>query len=183
MSIKDDQLIFRCFDCKKNYKKYFNKELIKRCANIYEFCNRNIVRFILLLRKGVYSYEYMDSWGRFDKGLLPEKEYFYGSLNKENITSIDYRRTERVFKKFNNKSLGDYNDLHVPSDTLLLADVFEYFTNKCIKICKFDPANFSLAPELTWEACLKKTGIKLELLTDANMLLMVENGIRGGICH
>ena len=64
---KDDQLVFRCFECKNNYKKEFNKELIKRFANIYEFCNKDINKSILLLRKGVYPYEYMDSWERFDE--------------------------------------------------------------------------------------------------------------------
>ena len=67
MMIKDDQLIFRCFECEKNYKKNFNKELIKRFANIYEFCNEDINKFILLLRKVVYPYEYMDSCERFDE--------------------------------------------------------------------------------------------------------------------
>ena len=71
---KDDKLIFRCFECKKNYKKDFNKELIKRFASIYEFCNEDINEFILLLRKGVYPYEYMDSWERFDETSLPDKE-------------------------------------------------------------------------------------------------------------
>ena len=70
---KDDQLIFRCFECEGNYKKDFNKELIKRFANIYEFCNENINEFILLLRKGVHPYEYMDSWERFDEKSLPDK--------------------------------------------------------------------------------------------------------------
>ena len=78
MSVKDDRLIFRCFECKKNYKKDFNKELIKRFANIREFCNKDINKFILLLRKGIYPYEYMDSWERFDETLLPKKEDFYG---------------------------------------------------------------------------------------------------------
>ena len=76
MSIKDDQLIFRCFDCKKKYKKAFNKELFKRFANIYEICNRNINKFTLLLRKRVYPYEYLDSWERFHEVLLPKKEDF-----------------------------------------------------------------------------------------------------------
>ena len=81
MSFKDEQLIFRCFEFKKNYKKDFNRELIKRFANIYEFCDKYINRLILLLRKGVYLYEYMDSWGKFDETLLPDKEAFYSSLN------------------------------------------------------------------------------------------------------
>ena len=71
---KDDQLIFRCFECEKNYKKDFNKELIKRFANIYEFCNKDINKSVLLLRKGVYPYEYMDSWERFDETSLPDKK-------------------------------------------------------------------------------------------------------------
>ena len=78
MSVKDDRLMFRCFECKKSYKKDFNKELIKRFANICEFCNKDINQFILLLRKGIYPYEYMDSWERFDETLLPKKEDFYG---------------------------------------------------------------------------------------------------------
>ena len=90
MITKDDQLIFRCFECKKNYEKDFNNELIKRFANIYEFCNEDINKFILLLRKGVYPYEYMDSWERFDETSLPNKEAFYSSLNMEDITDADH---------------------------------------------------------------------------------------------
>ena len=88
---------------------------------------------------------------------------------------------QKVFKKFNNKNLGDYHDLYVQSNTLLLADVFENFRNKCIEIYEIVPAYFSSAPGLAWQACLKKTGIKLELLTKNDMLLMVEKGIRGGM--
>ena len=117
---KDDQLIFGCFECKKNYEKDFNKELIKRFGNIYKFCNKDISKFILLLRKGVYPYEYMDSWERFDETSLPDKEAFYSSLNMENITDVDHRHAKRVFKSLNNKNLGDYYDFYVQSDTLLL---------------------------------------------------------------
>ena len=132
MITKDDQLIFRCFECKKNYKKDFNKELIKRFANIYKFCYEDINKFLLLLRKGVYSCEYMDSWERFDEKSLPDKETFYSCLNMEDIKDVDHRHAKRVFKEFNNKNLGDYHDLYVQSDTLLLADVFENFRNKCM---------------------------------------------------
>ena len=80
-------------------------------------------------------------------------------------------------------NLGGYHDLYVQSDALLLADVFENFKNKCSEIYKLDSAHFLSAPGLAWQACLKKTRIKLELLTNINMLLLVEKGIRGGICH
>ena len=185
MSVKDDQLIFRCFECKKNYKKEFNKELIKRFTNIYEFCNEDVNKFILLLKKGVYpyDYEYIDSLERFDETSLPDKEAFYSSLNMEDITDVDHRHVKRVFKNLSNKNLGDYHDLYVQSDTLLPAAVFENFSNKCIEIYELDPAHFLSAPGLAWQACLKKRGIKLELLTDVDMLLMTEKGIRGGVCH
>ena len=154
MTTKDEQLIFRCFQCKKNYKKDFNKELINRFSSTYKFCSEDINTFILLLRKGVYRYEYMDSWERFDE-TLPNKEGFYSSLNMEDITDVDHRHAKRVFKSLNYKNLGDYHDLYVHSDTLLLADVFENFRNMCIKVYELDPAHFLSVPGLTWQACLK----------------------------
>ena len=101
----------------------------------------------------------------------------------ENITDIDYRHRKTVFEYLINKNLGDYHDLYVQSDTLLLVDVFENFRNMYIKVYELDPAHFLSAPGLGWQACLQKTEVKLELLTDVDMLLMVEEGIRGGICH
>ena len=148
MTTQDEQLIFRCFSCKKNYEKNFNKYLIQSFANIYEFCNGNLNKFILLLRKGVYSYEYMDSWQRFDATSLPDKEAFYSNLNMEDITDVDYRHGKKVFEYLTNKNLGDYYDLYVQSDTLLLADVFENFRNTCIKVYELDPAHFLTAPGL-----------------------------------
>ena len=183
MITKDDQLIFRCFECEKNYKKDFNKDLIKRFASVYDFCIRDINKFILLLRKEVCPYEYIDSWERFDETSLPDKEAFYSSLIIKDITDVDYRHAKKAFKNFNNKNLGDCYDLYVQSDTLLLADVFENFRNMCDNIFELD-ATYSLSPpELASQACLKKTGVKLVLLTDNNMSLMVERGIRRGICH
>ena len=88
MKTKDENLIFKCFSCKKNYEKDYNKELIERFANIYEFCNEDLNKFILLLRKGVCPYEYIDNWERFDETSLPDKESFYSSLNMENIDDI-----------------------------------------------------------------------------------------------
>ena len=136
-----------------------------------------------MLRKGVYPYEYMDNWERFNETLLPSKESFYSNLNMENIDDIDYRHGNNVFRIFKLKNLGEYHDLYVQSDTLLLADVFENFRNTCLKVYELDPAHFLSLPGLAWPACLKKTNIKLELLTDYDMLLMIEEGIRGRICH
>ena len=101
----------------------------------------------------------------------------------EDITYVDYRHAKKVFKNFNNKNLGDHHDMYVQSDTLLLADVFANFRNKCIEIYELDPAHFLSVPGLAWQACLNRTGVKLELLADVDMLLIIEKGIRGGICH
>ena len=101
----------------------------------------------------------------------------------EDINEIDYRHANNVFKRFELENIGQYHDLYVQSDTLLLADVFENFRDICIKEYELDPAHFVSLPGLAWQACLKKTNIELELLTDYDMLLMVEEGIRGGICH
>ena len=97
---KNEKLILKCFNCKQYYEKDFNKELIKRFASTYEFCNGNLNRFILLLRKGVYPYEYKDNWERCDEISLPNKESFYSNLNMENIDDIDYRHGNNVFKRF-----------------------------------------------------------------------------------
>ena len=121
------------FECKKNYEKDFNKELIKKFANIYEFCNEDINKFILLLRKGVYLYEYTDTWERFNETSLPDKEAFYSNLNMEDITDVDYRHAKRVLKNISNKNLGDYHDLYVPSDTLLLADFLKILETRVLK--------------------------------------------------
>ena len=126
MKVTDKKLIFRCFDCKKNYRKEINKELIERFANTYKFCNNDINKFIMLLRKGVYPYEYMDGWNKFNEKLIPSKESFYSSLTLENITEVDYIHAKNVFKTFKLNNLGDYHDLYVRSDTLLLADIRKF---------------------------------------------------------
>ena len=128
----------------------------------------------MLLRKGIDPYEYKDSWERFDETSFPDKKEFHGNLNLEDISDIDYRHTKRVLKRFSNKNLWDYHDLFVQSDTLLLADVFENFRNDCTEIYELYPAHFLSIPGSIWPTSLKKTGVKLELLTDINILLMVE---------
>ena len=124
---KNEKLLLKCFKCNTYYKKKFNKDLIKKFKNTYSFYNNDLNKFILLLRKDVYPYEYMDSWERFNETSLPSKKDFYSNLNMENIDYIDYRHVNNVFKRFELENLGQYLDLYVQSDTLLLADVFENF--------------------------------------------------------
>ena len=176
---KNEKLILECYNCKQRYRKKFNKELIKRFASTYEFCNNHttgstaepssserINKFVLFLRKGVYPYEYMDAWEKFNEISLPSKEDFYSNLNMEDINDINYRHANNVFKVFKLENLGNYHDLYVQSDTLLLAGVFNNFRNMYLKEYELDPAHFLSLPGLAWQACLKKTNIELELLTD-----------------
>ena len=150
MKVIDETLIFRCFNCKKNYKKEINKELIERFASTYKFCNDDLNKFVMLLRKGVYPYEYMDGWDKFNETSIPSKESFYSNLTMENISETDYRHANNVFKTFKLNNLGDYYDLYVQSDTLLLADVFENFRKACIKTYELDPAHLISLPGLAW---------------------------------
>ena len=176
IEFKNNRLNYKCKECNDKSCKSIN-ELIEKFPNTYRFCNKDLNKFILPLRKGVYPYEYMDSLETFNETLLPDKESFYSELNKEGITDDDYAHAQKIWKVFKIKNLGEYHDAYLQSGTLLLADVFENFRVKCIKIYKLDSAHFLLAPGLVWQACLKKTGVKLELLTDNHMLMMIEKGI------
>ena len=136
-----------------------------------------------MLRKRAYPYEYIDTWEKFDETSTRPKEAYYSKLNEEGISDADYAHVQKVWEVFEIKNLHENHDLYVQSDTLLLVDVFENFRDKCIEIYGLDPAHFLSTLGLAWQACLKKAGVNLELLTDNDILLMVEEGIRGGICH
>ena len=148
--------------------------LIKRFYNTYKLSDNDINKFKLLLRKGVYPYEYMDRWKRFNETELPSKDKFHSKLNLEDISADDYAHAINVRNTFNISSLGEYHDLYVKLDTALLADVFENFRDKHIETDKLDPAYFLTTQGLSWWACLKKAGVKLELLTDEDMFLTYE---------
>ena len=135
----------------------------------------------LLLKKGVYPYEYMDSWQRFDETQLPPIDKFYSSLSDESISQEDYEHAQNVWRTFGCKNLGEYHDLYLRTDVLLLADVFENFRTTCLRQYELDPAHYYTSPGLSWDALLKMTGVKLQLLTDYDMFLFVEKGLRGGI--
>ena len=108
---------------------------------------------------------------------------FYSHLNMEKITDAYYMHGRRVCKDFEIKNLAEYHDLYLKRYTLLLIDVFENVTGMCLKIYQLGPAKFLWAFGLAWQAALKKAEVKLELFTDIDMLLIVEKGIRGGICN
>ena len=135
----------------------------------------------LLYKKGIYPYEYMDSFEKFSETSLPKKEDFYSKLNDEHITEDEYAHAKEVWKTFDCKTLGDYHDLYVKTDVALLADVFENFRKLCLQQYGLDPAHYFTSPGLSWDALLKKTGVELELFTDHEMHMFVERGIRGGI--
>ena len=137
----------------------------------------------LLTRKGVYPYDYVSSLDKLSETQLPPKEEFYSKLNDEDITDEDYNHAINVWNTFGCKTLRDYHNLYLKSDVLLLADVFENFRKTCLKHYKLDPAHYYTSPGLAWDACLKTTGQHLELLSDYDMLMMFERGIRGGITH
>ena len=137
----------------------------------------------LVSKKGVYPYEFMDDFEKFKKQSLPKKTSFFSRLKQEKISEEDFLHAQKVWKEFGLKNMGDYHDLYLKIDVLLLSDVMENFRKLCEKNYELDPAHFFTVPGMAWDAMLKITGIKLELLEDVDMLLMIEKGIRGGISN
>ncbi|KAL4142028.1 hypothetical protein QTP88_004560 [Uroleucon formosanum] len=135
----------------------------------------------LVTRKGVYPYEYTDSWERLDEEGLPSKRNFYSTLTETGIKEEDFEHAKEVWDHFTCTTLGEYSDLYLKIDVLLLADVFENFRDVCMRAYNLDAAHYFTAPGLSFDAMLKFTGQKLQLLDDYDMLLMFENGIRGGL--
>ena len=139
-------------------------ELIKKFSNIHQFCNGDINKFVLLLRKGVYPYEYMDSWKRFDETSLPDKKGFYRELYLEDITHKYYKHGQKVSEELKLKNFGDYHDFYVQSDTVLLIDVFENFRNKFIKIYERDLAHFFISVWIRMANLFKKDRSKIRII-------------------
>ena len=137
----------------------------------------------LITRKGVYPYDYVSSLEKLEEMQLSPKEEFYSKLNDEEINDDDYQHAINVWNTFKCKTIRDYHNLYLKSDVLLLADVFENFRKTCLKHYNLDPAHYYTSPGLAWDACLKETGQKLQLLHDYDKLMMFERGIRGGISH
>ena len=140
-------------------------------------------RLELMTRKGVYPYDFMDSFEKFNQKELPAKEDFYSILNDQHISDEDYQHAKKVWNVFKCKNMGQYHDLYLGSDVLLLADVFENFRKTCLEYYKLDPCHYFTSTSLAWDALLKMTDIKLELMTDIDMFQFVEKGLRGGISY
>ena len=135
----------------------------------------------LLMRKGVYPYEYMNDLARFDETSLPPPSEFYSKLSNEHITDSAYKHAQDVWATYNCTTLGDYHNLYLQTDVLLLADVFENFRRTAMATYGLGPAHYYTLPGYSWDALLKSTGVSLELITDPDMYLFVEKGLRGGI--
>ena len=140
-------------------------------------------QFNLMKRKGIYPYDHMDSFEKFNNTQLPNKDEFHSILNNEHITDEDYQHAQNVWNTFNLKTMGDYHDLYLKSDILLLADVFENFRKTCLQYYKLDPCHYFTSPGLSWDAMLKMTDIKLKLTVDIDMFQFIEKGLRGGVSY
>ena len=162
--IYEDENKNKKYDKFKNIKKYYSEEQLP-----------------LITKKGIYPYEYMNSFEKFEETILPKRNNFYSSITNKHITRDEYKHAINVWNKFKIKNMREYTDLYNKVDVLLLADVFENFREICYETYGLDPLWYYTAPGLAFDAALKITNVKLELLTDYDMLLFIKNGIRGGI--
>ena len=140
-------------------------------------------RLNLMSQKGVYLYDFMDSFEKFNQTKLPTKDQFYSILNDQHITDDEYDHAKKVWNTFMIKTMGEYHDLYLVSDVLLLTDVFENFRKTCMQYYKLDPCHYFTSPGHSWDAMLKMTNIKLELMTDIDMFQFIEKGMRGGVSY
>lgn len=139
--------------------------------------------FDLICRKGVYCYDYIDSLKRYDETELPKRKHFFNKLTSELISEEDYKHALKVWKTFKIKNLGEYTDLYLKCDVLLLADSFEKFRKISLATYCLDPCYYVSSPSLSWDAMLLHTNVKLDLITDVEMYQMIEKGIRGGLAQ
>ena len=140
-------------------------------------------QFKLVKEKGIYPYEYMNSFKKFDEDELPDKSKFFSSLRDSGVNKKEYKKAVNVWKVFKIKNLGEYHDLYLKTDVLLLVDVFEKFVETCLNYYRLDSCHYFRSPGLSWDAMLKMTGVKLELISDADMHLFIEKGMRDGFSY
>ncbi|PKY57580.1 hypothetical protein RhiirA4_478738, partial [Rhizophagus irregularis] len=141
----------------------------------------SIDKIKLLFRKGIFPYDWTNAWEKFDRTSLPPRKDFYSLLSQQNISKEDYEHAQKVWKIFEMKNFGEYHDLYLETDVLLLADVFMNYTIMCLKDDGLDPSHYVSAPGMFNDSLYKSSGAELKLMTDMDEYLMVENGIRGGM--
>jgi len=137
-------------------------------------------KYIHMIKKGIFPYEWFDSPDKMNEIKLPHKQYFYSVLSGH-ITNEEYERALFIWKEFDCKTFKDYHDLYLITDVLLLADVFDAYRRTSFKSYTLDPVHFLTSPSLAWNAMLYKTKVNLELLTDIDMYRFFKAGIRGGV--
>ena len=159
------------------------KEKFKQLAG--SFTSKDVLHpaFDLMLRKGVFPYDYLDSWVKLDDQALPPQAAFYSKLRQSGCTDADYAQAKSVWERFGCTSLRDYLELYLKTDVLLLADIFEEFRSVCMSTYGLDPAHYVSAPQLSWDAMLKLTDCSLELISDPEMFRFIDHGIRGGVSN
>lgn len=169
LSTSLDNLVQNLKSCGEHHFQQFNK------------CFKSIPQRKLLLQKGIYPYSFVTDFSKFSVRELPPKHEFYNTIGKCHISEKDYEHAKEVWKEMNIQTMGEYHDLYVLCDVVLLADVFERFRSITIKSFDLDPAQYYTLAGLCWSACLKMSGIELELLTDIEQYQMIEKGVRGGV--
>ena len=135
----------------------------------------------LIARKGFYPYEFVDDHSKLYYPRLPPKESFYSKVRLDDISDADYAHAKNVYNTFKCKDFGDYHWLHLKTDVLLLADIFEEFRRMSLQHYKLDPASYLTAASLAWDAALLQTNIELELITNQDILTMIEKAKHGGL--
>ncbi|XP_076301498.1 uncharacterized protein LOC143219367 [Lasioglossum baleicum] len=183
-----------CHVCEKTFEENDIRFLNSSLDKLSSYLDKNKLRIVrgefthlsnddfnLLTRKGVFPYDYLASYDKLNDTCLPPREAFYNRLNGSEISDVDYIHANTVWSRFTIQTLGEYSDLYLKLDVLLLADVFENFRDDCLENYKLDPAHYYTLPGFAWDVMLKMTKIELELFTDVDMFLFVERGIRGGL--
>ena len=171
----------------KDSNKFLNSALDTLVNNLSEDDFKNLEKYFtpeevkLLKQKGFFPYDYLDNIEKLKDKEPPPKKAFYSKLKGKGINNYSYKHVLNVWKTFKMKNFKDYLEVYNITDVLLLADVFEKFRDICLKNYGLDPAHYYTAPGLAWDAMLKMTGVNLELLSNIDMLLMIEKGIRGGV--
>ncbi|KYN29373.1 hypothetical protein ALC57_01185 [Trachymyrmex cornetzi] len=158
---------------------YLDKDKLKIVR--FEFSTLSDEEIELLTRKCIFPHEYIDCVEKLQDTRLPSRELFFSSLTGDTVSESDYAHAVNVWQRFSIRTLGEYSDLYLKTDVLLLADIFENFRNSCVASHGLDPAHYYTLPGFTWDPMLKHTRVRFELLTDIDMVMFIERGIHGGL--